>query len=260
MTGDELARLRSALAESGLNVLGVADVAEYDSAVPRELRSDELAPNARAIIVVGSGGPLLWEAFIAALRAEPKRLSGEAHPLDAFVEREVIEADAVLGSLERRWFFAAATAKPSLDFRLLGQLAGLGSRSRLGLLLNPEYGPWLGLRAACFVNASLKPSPRARELCAACAAPCVVSCAGDAMTTGIFNLTACVRFHQVSDACERTCHTRAACPIGAQHRYSAEEITYHYHRRAGRLHLRTITGVNDDVLEGDAPFWRLSAE
>jgi epoxyqueuosine reductase len=252
---ERLRALVTKLGESGLNVAGVASPVRYDELARLELRSHALAPGTRSIIVIGSGGGALWNALIDAIRVDPTRLSAELHPLDAFVQRAIEEADGLLGDGPRRWFFAAADASPALDFRVLGALAGLGARSRMGLLLHPEYGPWLGLRAACFTSLALSATPAAPDLCSACAAPCVTACAGDAMMTGSFDLARCSAFHRADQACERTCHSRVACPIGAQHRYPIEEITYHYHRRQGRTQLRVLAGVTDDAHEGDAPFW-----
>ena len=151
----DLAALTTGLAAQGLNAWGVADPARWDAHVPPEKRADAVLPGARAIVVFGSGGPALWHALLADVAATPAHLADEAHPLDAFVRRAVQAADAHLGATRRRWVYAAADASPLVDFRTLGWLAGLGGRSRLGLLLHPEYGPWLGLRAACFVDAAL---------------------------------------------------------------------------------------------------------
>jgi hypothetical protein len=144
---ERLRALVTKLGESGLNVAGVASPVRYDELARLELRSHALAPGTRSIIVIGSGGGALWNALIDAIRVDPTRLSAELHPLDAFVQRAIEEADGLLGDGPRRWFFAAADASPALDFRVLGALAGLGARSRMGLLLHPEYGPWLGLRS-----------------------------------------------------------------------------------------------------------------
>ncbi|MFP2930919.1 hypothetical protein ACLESO_38120 [Pyxidicoccus sp. 3LG] len=102
--------LSATLVPSGLNVFGVAEVSAYDAQVRPAQQSATVAPGARSILVVGSGGPALWHAFVADLQRQPRHLTHEPHPLEAFAQREVERADALPGDPPRRWFFAAADA------------------------------------------------------------------------------------------------------------------------------------------------------
>jgi epoxyqueuosine reductase len=248
---DALSTIAAALTPAGLNLCGVADVARYDAAAAPSRRSEDVAPGARSIVVVASGGAALWEAFVADLRRHPEHLTEEQHPLDAFVRRAVLAA-----SLPGRWFFAAAEAEVRLDFRVLGEIAGLGGRSRLGLLLHPTFGPWLGLRACAFLDESLSPAPvAAPDPCAGCPAPCVTACPGSAFTEGRWDVFRCSAFHAESERCATSCDARDACPVGAAHRYPADELLYHYDRRAGRARLREQLGISGDRYEGIGPFW-----
>lgn len=253
------ARLREELRASGLNAWGVAPVEAWDAAVGPERRSAALLPGARSILVLGSGGGALWDALLAELRADPRRLAEEAHPLDAFVERRVRQADAELGERPRRWFFAAASAELHLDFRVLASLAGLGRRSRLGLLLHPEYGVWLGLRAACFLTEPLAPTgPLSGDPCEACPAPCIPACPGEAFPGGHWHVDPCSAFHAASPACTSSCAARSACVASPHARYDADEYLYHYDRARGRARLRELVGLAeaDDAFEGVGPHWQ----
>lgn len=253
-----VAALTTSLAAAGLNAAGVADPRRWDAQVGPERRSDVLLPGARAILVFGSGGGRLWDALLADLRASPSHLAEEPHPLDAFVRRTVAAADPLLGSVRRRWFFAAADADLHLDFRALADLAGLGGRSRLGLLLSPEFGLWLGLRAACFVDAALPfsaaPNP---DPCAGCPAPCISACPGNAFVDGQWSVDRCSAFHAESTACIDSCAARSACPRAPDARYSADEVLYHYDRASGRAMLRERVGLAEpaDRFEGVGPHW-----
>jgi epoxyqueuosine reductase len=250
--------LRAALVPSGLNVFGVAEVSAYDAQVRPARQSGTVAPGARSILVVGSGGPALWHAFVADLQRHPRHLTHEPHPLEAFVQREVERADALLGDLSRRWFFAAADAPVQLDFRLLGHLAGLGSNSRLKLLMHPQHGTWLGLRAACFLEAVLPASaPGGPDLCEGCPAPCVSACPGSAFPEGQWDVDRCSAFHFESDRCASRCHSRLACPQGAASRYPEEELQYHADSYQGRRWLRAHLGLSesDDLHPGSPPRW-----
>jgi hypothetical protein len=255
----DLAALRDELGAWGLNAFGVADPAAWDAAVGPERRSDVLLPGTAAILVFGSGGRTLWNRFLDELRAEPAHLTGEAHPLDAFVNRRVRAADPRLGAVPRRWFFAAADAELHLDFRALAQLAGLGRRSRLGLLLHPEVGVWLGLRAACFLAAPLPAlGPLAGDPCEGCPAPCLSACPGDAFVAGHWSVDRCSAFHAASARCASSCDARGACIAAPEHRYDDDAILYHYDRARGRARLRQLVGVDeaDDGYEGVGPHWQ----
>lgn len=250
--------LTAALAPAGLNLVRVAGLNAYDSEVGPERRAEALAPGTRAIVVVGSGGGALWEAFLADLARDARGLTEEENPLDAFVQRSVRAADATLGDVPRRWFWCGADAEVHLDFRLLAHAAGLGARSRLGLLINPTWGVWLGLRAACFLGAELAAdAPGGPDLCAGCPAPCVAACPGGAFPRGTWDVDACSSWKRSSEVCRASCAARQACPVAAERRYGPAELAYHDHRESGRRRLRAILGVPDgaDRFEGAGPFW-----
>lgn len=245
------------LAAVGLDVVGYADVASWDAHVGPARQSATLAPGARSILVIGNGGGTMWPHFVEDLRRDTRGLTQEANPLDAFVRRTILAADAALGATPRRWFFASADAELHLDFRLLAGLAGLGTQSRLGLLIHPRWGTWIGLRAACFLPFEAQKMPSVPDVCDGCAAPCVTACAGTAFPDGRWDVGRCATFHTESPVCERTCGSRLACPVGEENRYSPVQFAYHYHRESGRRALREVLGLpgGADPHEGAGPFW-----
>lgn len=229
-------------------------------------RAENLLPGTTAIVVVANGGPTLWRSFLADLHEDPRRLVEEEHPFDAFVQRAVLGADASLGDLPRRWFWAAAQAEVHIDFRVLAELAGIGRASRLGLLLDDVHGPWVGLRAACFVAAPGPVLPglglaedaptRLSEHCGDCHR-CVAACPGGAFPNGRWAVDLCSTWHHVSPTCASNCSAREACPVGADQRYDPDEIVYHYDRARGREALRRRLGIEPegDRFEGVGPHW-----
>lgn len=241
------------LARAGINVAGVADGSAYSGVLP----------GCRSVLVFASGGPALWDAFVADLRAEPAHLSGEDHPLDAYVRRAIDAADPSPPAGRRRWIRCAADEPDPVDFRTLARQAGLGWRSALGLLLHPVHGPWLGLRAACFTVDSL---PVASPLagpgpCGDCPAPCASACPAAAIVPpggpgrpASFRIAACARWNIEREECGARCAARAACPVGADHRYSPLEFHYHQDRRSGRSALAAHLGITDRR-SGVGPAW-----
>lgn len=254
----DVGALRERLGAVGLNRVGVASAAAWDATQAPARRAEALCPGARAVVVVGNGGSALWDAFLADLRGDPRGLTDEPDPLDAFVRRAVLAADAALGAVPRRWVWAAADADVHVDFRLLAHLGGLGAQSRLGLLIDREWGTWTGLRAACFVGAELAATgPVDDDICAGCPAPCGTACPGGAFPGGMWAVDPCVAFHQESAVCARSCAARLACPVGTDRRYRPEHYAYHAHRESGRRWLRAHLGIpaGADRFEGTGPYW-----
>ena len=229
--------LRSDLERRGLNAIGVADGRPYEAWLP----------GCRAVVVVGSGGPRLWTRFVDAVQADPSTLVAERDPLDAFVRRELAAAGGE--GPGRRWVLADQQQEPAAPMQQLALQAGLGWRSRLWLVLHPVYGPWLGLRAACFTTEPLPvdgplgaPSP-----CAGCAAPCAPACPGGALDAGDMDWRACTLHRAGSRDCVGACHARSACPEGAGWAYPAEEQAYHQEQAVGRRALVARLGLVDGV-------------
>jgi hypothetical protein len=250
-----LTAMGTSLAKGGLGHIGVIPVDRYRGKGP--LGVQVLAPQTQSILVVGSGGPGLWDHMIAEIQAEHRLLTDTAHPLDACMRRVVQATDSLLVGISHRWFFATADAEVHLDFRSLAVLAGLGAPSRLGLVLHEKYGPWMGLRAACFMDRVLPSSSLADDLCAGCPAPCIGACPGGALDNGHWDVGTCAAFHQSSELCARSCAAREACPLGATYKYSDLERLYHYNREAGRTALRAHLGIADaaDPFQGVGPHW-----
>lgn len=248
-----------ALAPFGLQRWGVA---------PLEPGAGPL-PGATHALVIASGGPALWSAFEAAIGADPEVLRAEAHPLDAFVARALAAADPAPPP-SRRWVRCAADEPTFVDFRPLALAAGLGWPGRLGLLMGPDDGPWLGLRAACFTT---EPLPASAPLpgpgpCARCPAPCAPACPVGAPAAGTaawgggpapFGIAACAA-HRAAGGCRSACLSRNACPEGSTSRYSDREQAYHEDRPSGRPALARALGVQGDRHPGLGPPWADWAE
>jgi epoxyqueuosine reductase len=248
-------RVIGELSVAGLNHWGVVSARRYDRSAKPALRSAALMPGTRSILVFASGGRALWECFLADIRAHPEHLYAEQHPLDAFVRRAIEGASRAWSAAPHRWFYAAAEASVHLDFRTLAVSAGIGSPSRLGLVIHKEYGPWLGLRAACMVPFDLEETGGHADLCGSCDAPCVTSCPGSAFIDGQWDVEACATFHRQSEACSTSCDARSGCPVGDEHRYSDAQARYHYNRAVGRVELAQNVEIEDKKFKGLGPHW-----
>jgi epoxyqueuosine reductase QueG len=223
---DPIALVAEAVHDTGLNLVGSCGIEAYDRRAPPGLRSPDLMARARGVIVVASTGRELWNAFHAAMEASEGEGSGwhAAHPLDAYVAGvldrvDVAFAKAGVGS---RRFEPTLSAPVPIDFRALGELAGLGTMGPFGLLIHETHGPWWALRGAWLVDVEVPAANVPRVPCAGCPAPCLGS---SRRPEGILLATASVR---------------GRCPVGVESRYSDEQIAYHYDREATLARFRGV--------------------
>jgi epoxyqueuosine reductase QueG len=122
---------------------------------------------------------------------------------------------------------------PWLPFQAWARRAGGGFVSPLGLLIHPDFGLWQSYRGALAFREQLDvPVADAREHpCESCAdRPCLSRCPVTAFTPAGYDVDACAA-HIATPAgapCMKAgCQARRACPVGAEHRYGAEQTTFY---------------------------------
>ncbi|MFO1051132.1 MAG: hypothetical protein U1F36_02815 [Planctomycetota bacterium] len=223
-----LVELRAAGADEGIGLFGVVDTGEFDATQPCGRRIAERRASCGTVIVLGTGGP---ESF-----SRVKRRAGGAlrephpryHPIDDWSRRIAEALAARLRDAGHDCELALPTGRRPLNFRQLAEAAGLGVVSPvLGHLLHPRFGPWVSLRAALLVDG--RPFGRVTTPaldfapCCGCPRPCVTAC-----PVAVYRDPAradhegCAR-HRIGGGCDEGCAALHACPLGHEHRYSAEE-------------------------------------
>ena len=229
-----LATLRERLAPHGLNLVGTTDVARYDAVVPPRWAVGTRAPHTRTLVVIGNGGGAFWEAF----RRHGERgtsPAGQPDPMDAFTRSVVMDAVATAdldpdGAL--RVAFPFDDRPLALSFMHLAECAGLGRRSLLGILVHPQFGPWMAFRAALLLPFALE-APRPADgfdPCPGCAdRPCISACPATAVGPAGWDVPGCIayRLSGTGDGCNAGCHARIACVLGPEHRYPPEALAFH---------------------------------
>ncbi len=215
-----LDQLRAALGPAGLNAFGVVSAARFDALAPPEVRTDRVHPPARSIVVIGSGGPAHWSAFLDYVAADPlERFARRRHPFDAFAAHVFGELGALTEGT--RVVFPTFGGELPLDFMKLAELAGLGRPSELGILIGAAFGPWFGLRAALFTPHLIDETGPVARLCDGCDAPC----------------------KPFVDIRAR----REACIVAPEARYDELERLYHYDRAEGRRRLCLRFQITDEI-------------
>jgi len=218
----------------GLDLAGVLAVERYDALVPESWQSQRLNPGSRFVYVIGSAG----SGFYHFAR---EQLAGRAHPLDECCEARVGAAArrlAEAGALQRALFYwekRGPAGGTFADFVAIAHAAGLGARSRIGILLHPEHGPWFAIRALILTDRAPPPGFVPREVadfCSACPAPCVGACPARAVREAGIDLDRCSESRHHEPRCAVRCDARLACPIGVDSRYDSEALAHHMRAHA----------------------------
>jgi len=218
-----LARALDLLERAGLQLSGRLAIAAYDSLVSPPWRSASLAPAARGAVVVGNGGRALWERF-----SESRERALPDDPLDRYVRRVLDEAGKEWDPPAAVAFYADRREGVYLPIVALARRAGFGAPGRVGVLIHPEYGPWLAIRAVLLVPESLVEDPVTPfDPCTGCPAPCAAACVGLAVEARGLDARRCYDTRLANPACAGACAARSACVVGTRHSYAPEQLAHH---------------------------------
>jgi len=200
----------------------------------------------QSVIVFANGGTALWNSFLSDITQHPNHLSQHQHPFDDFVHRLILNSDPNPPQT-RRWIRCAENEETFVDMRPLAQEAGIGSHSHMGMLIHPEYGLWVGIRAILLTTEYIKPSALPMQSpCSTCTEkPCIYSCVGNAVSQEGWDIQRCADTHLSSTQCHHRCASRLSCPIGHQHRHSIIQHQYHSNRKDGRKELARQLQIED---------------
>jgi epoxyqueuosine reductase QueG len=169
----------------------------------------------------------LWEAL------PPGGASRRRHPVDdhtrATLDLEAAALAAALPQARFRTLFPFDDPAPRVSFLRLAEEAGLGTTDTvLGLLLHPEFGPWVSLRACLLTDLDLPAGGRLLDFrpCDGCPRPCLEACPARVLNAFGWDHAACFEYRRRGPNCLDGCSPRIACPVGAAHRYGPEEMRH----------------------------------
>lgn len=210
--------LRQKAIEWGVDLLGFAPVERF-TRFPLEHRPTAALAEARTVVVLGLHmvDPLLdlW------LHAPPTTGVGRLSTGRAF-EDEIMRSVCyrIVLFLERRGFRSeVAGYEPGIYLKDAAVLAGLGVIGRNNLLVTPQFGPRVRLRAV--ITAAEIPPSRLMDIkpCPETCDRCIQACPTKALEGGRFNrercLTSPLHRRSLSPAAELWCNEcSSVCPIG----------------------------------------------
>jgi hypothetical protein len=183
-------------------------------------------PDALAVLVGNTRD--FWPVFRAALAQSPARLQSD-HPLDEYVTQSVTDAASSTGLRhELRW--AHWMHPRPIPIQRIARQVGLAALAPSHLSAHPEFGPWIALRAVAVFDVAgpiASPAP-ADQPCASCSKPCVPALEKALGPTATGPGPRLLNDIQIATDWQRWLAVRDSCPIGVAHRYSADQIAYHY--------------------------------
>lgn len=151
----------------------------------------------------------LWPVFSAARAADPE-LAASTDPLELYTERVIDQVAA--GA--RVYYSHRTYGGAFLPLQRLAVAAGIGTLSPTHLVIHPVYGPWFALRAVIVCEGEPPPRRVAPRACT-CDERCLDAFTRAAASSGPERWKAWLA-------------VRDACSAGREHRYSDEQIAYHY--------------------------------
>ena len=212
------------LSSQGLNLQAVFNLRQ----LPAELLSSCQATqndleSFKQLIVFAHGGTTLWQAL----------KSSAAHTSDPVDEFSIRTVKQYFNENHKNCHYKLLyPADCNLNLQKLGELAGWHHPSPFLVGINQDWGTWFAYRVVVLADTELQPSIRLQQKspCLSCIdKPCITHCAAKAMTNETFELQKCVSYRkQATSKCKDKCISRITCPVGQVHRYSKEQINYHY--------------------------------
>jgi epoxyqueuosine reductase len=215
----------------GLNLFSILDYSTLPKNAQASLADFHFPLTASTrIVLIGHGGKSLW-GRLQINAATPD-------PIDQYSQAAAIAfAKETLGENEYRLIYPS---DEPIALQQLGTMAGWHTPSPLGLGIHPHWGLWYAYRAALLTNATLpvmvEPTPK--RPCDRCLEkPCLSSCPAGALSEARqISMDQCAAY-RLSDttSCGDRCLARMSCAVSNEHRYTLEQIQYHY-----RLSLETL--------------------
>lgn len=227
-------QLASAFANScaahGLDICIAFPTGLFNATATEEERIPTFGRQEALAVLVGNSRRL-WPMFKAALAREAARLD-EGNPLDRYVTESVNAAAAAAaaqldGGARHQVLFGHTMQPRPIAIQKMAREAGLAALSPSHLSVHPVFGPWIALRAVAVFDVEAAPSPpqAVTEPCASCEQPCLAALE---KALGSAGAQPPEKISIDEQSWKKWLAVRDACPVGRAHRYSADQITYHY--------------------------------
>ena len=203
------------LRADGLDLTATTTAQQYNPLVDEPFRLPDYGRSSTLVLVIGNT-KALWP-HITKVWDEPDYA---ADPVDTYCDQAIERAIAAVDvSYDLRLYHEAPPRR--IAMQRLAQVAGLAGLSESHLCVHPEFGPWIALRAAVVFDTDGEASTPASVPC-----DCAVGC--QPALTAALDAGEPKTGTDVATNWHAWLAVRDACPVGQSHRYSAQQIRYHY--------------------------------
>jgi len=215
----------SFLKDSGLNLIAVINCADLPERTTNFMTASGIpVADYRQLLLIGHGGRRMWSKLQVSNVGTTDPVDRYAVSLMQRFFRDYLNDPQVLP------LYPDSRYAPPLQ--QLGESVGWSSPSPLGSGISPEYGVWFAYRAAFLIDADLPPARGTASVspCDSCEEkPCIDACPVAAVQKEGFDIETCAPHRLSMDSpCADRCLARLACPLHPEHRYTLDQIQYHY--------------------------------
>ena len=208
----------------GLNLQAVFNINELPEEIIKHLETEHpTLKNYQQLILLGHAGKTLWQSL-------QKPLPASIDPIEEHSIKTVNE-----------WFTSKYPennakliypGKHPISLQTLGTLAGWHHTSPFLVGINKKWGTWYAYRAVLLTDTQFKATQAIKTSppCNTCQnKACIEHCPANACDSHLFNMNACIAYRKSEGSkCRDTCLARISCPVASEHRYSEQQINYHY--------------------------------
>ncbi len=231
--------MATAFRQGGLDLLQPFSLPALRNAGLPGLKPDTFDPRHRLGLVIGNTRAL-WPAFRRHLRGLGVRNPNELgpDPLDIYIEELI--AGALLDlheshGVDSHVVFAHDSLSAPLPIQRIADFAGLARLGPVHLSIHPQYGPWIALRAVISLELPIEAGIAlgwdrpAQRPCDSCEVQC-----RKALSNALLGRSARLEDplppppSKLSKGKARWLAVRDICPVGREHRYTDDQILYHY--------------------------------
>lgn len=202
----------------GLNLQAIFNIEDLPQGIVKN--NDEQYTQ---LFLFAHGGKKMWEEL-------KKTGIDSENPVDDFSTQLILQY--FKSDFPNNRFKIIYPGPQTIGLRKLGELAGWHHDSPFRIGINKNWGSWFAYRVVVLADTCLKPSEKveSESPCHGCIEKsCIFSCPANAMSDGTLSLDTCIRYRKQTDSnCKKTCLSRTACHVAPQHRYTEEQINYHY--------------------------------
>lgn len=216
-----LADVGPILRAAGFDLLHGFQVGQFNRNIEEKYKLQDFGNPASLGLLVGNS-KALWQPFLDVLAASDEIFS-HPDPVNAFTERV---CEAALKDLNQSFIihYAHDEGDKLVPMQQLAHLAGLAHLGPALLNIHEIFGPWFALRTVIVIDAPGPLSGPAVNPCRACSRPCVPALAK------VLSGDQPPECEAVEADWRNWVAVRDACPEGTGHRYSDDQIRYHYEK------------------------------